>query len=259
MALVNPESLLRGDAHLSECSSSSSTADSVHRAIEKFIARTTRAATDTGRPVMGADAVLDGGLGWSLVQRDPYRDGLNARGCVAIDMEISTRSAVTLIGRVFACVPALDEQGETFSEISKVIWVDVLLRQIPGSANDNPNMRGLSVIELSAYEKPQLPSALGGVDRPSTMVGEDIEVVHTQRSFTMPLAFSTALTLQVQFQDGSLLLRMRHSQTMESLVEMRLKQFGRCVPMIKMRSGRQPFTSGVMHASFSQRAEPSLR
>jgi hypothetical protein len=230
------------------------TLPSVRRALEKFKSQAVPNVLDEGEAAISPDEVLAGanGLGWSLVQNDPARDGLNERGAMTIEMEISTRSAVTLIGRVLACAPVLESTGETCAEILGTPWVDVIMRQIPG-ASDSPNTRGLSVIELTAYETEAAPRAVprSAVDK-QELADQASHVIRMQRSFTVPLAFPTSLRLTLQFTDGSLLLRMHLSQVRESLVEMRLKDFGTCMPMIKLRSGRQPFTSSVMRASFQR-------
>jgi hypothetical protein len=256
MALT-PESTQNGDATRAEEEAQMPSA--VRQAIEKFSGYKTSMSSNVADADMRSDTVLESSLGWCLVQRDPYGEGLNVRGGMTMELEVSTRSAVASIGRVLACGPALDDQGKPVANILKGMWVDILLRHIPGSANDSPKMRGLSVIEVSAYESDVTSPTMEAQDALFGANTEPGQNVQTQRSFTVPLAFSTALTLQILFQEGSLLLRMQNTNTSEALVEMRIARFGHCMPMVKLRSGRQPFTSGVTHASFTQKATTTLQ
>lgn len=191
------------------------------------VQRATEVANDAGiNPDIGYGP---DSLGWSVLRQDPIHAGLAGESETKILIEFVTRSATAMVGQVLACDHAKGADGHAHAEVNHRLWVDILLRQIPQQTSN-----GLSTFEFSAQ----------------ALTEQGLEVRKTARSVLMPVELQARFLLIMAFQRGYLRLGLHSADRREQLSCLEIDHFGGCTPVLRLRSGRQPFSSSVVRANY---------
>ena len=181
-------------------------------------------------------AMPDTTLGWTLVQDNPTHDGLSQQGQMHFEIEFSTRAAVAVIAHVLPCAPDTGQPGTelpTSAEPMTHEWLEVTMRQIPNSWEPAFGLSIVEIVRCNAESRLE-------------------QVSHSVRSVMFPTELYGLYNLQISYRDGTIQLTVQHHESGQCLVQASASDFGSCMPMVRLRSGRQPFSSSVLRANFNR-------
>jgi hypothetical protein len=168
--------------------------------------------------------------GWTYLRADPRGVGLSLVGDCIADLEIAASSATVLLGQVWPSLEMVDEVGAPIAAIDTRRWINIWLRQFPAN---HTGMMNLSTIELHAMS----------AERP-----DDPKIT---KSPLMPMELACAFAVRCRYKLGKIGVDVYGSD--QRLASIETGQFGACLPVMKLRHGKQPHSSGVLSAFASWR------
>jgi hypothetical protein len=173
-------------------------------------------------------------LGWVCLHQDPSTTGLHSQGRWQADIEIATNVPLVLLAKILPT--RIESHGSQKVRAVGIddYWIEFRLRQFPPT---HPALSGLSMIELTALKAS----------------GAEVQVIKSVKASPMPMEMMSAFTLGYRLKHGKIVVEVNSDSDKQCVTRMDLTPFGETLPWVKLRSGKQPQSTGISRAKFQQK------